>query len=81
MNKYKNSSNLVHPYYPQFRHRIIRQVVCGDYHALFLVGAAINKEEDEGICANEIFGLGENTVGQINGIPSNIIFKEPILIG
>jgi hypothetical protein len=43
MNKYKNSTNLIYPYFPEFRHRKILQVVCGDFHTLFLVGGAIGE--------------------------------------
>jgi hypothetical protein len=43
MGKYKNSTNLVYPYYHQFRHRQVVQVVCGDYHTLFLVAGALNQ--------------------------------------
>lgn len=46
MNVYKNSTNLIFPYFPEFRHRKVLQVVCGDYHTLFLVGGALtNKAE------------------------------------
>lgn len=41
MNKYKNATNLVHPYFQQFRHRQVLQVVTGDYHTLFLVGGPL----------------------------------------
>ncbi len=41
MGKYKNNTNLIFPYFPEFRHRKILQVVCGDYHTLFLVGGAL----------------------------------------
>ena len=44
MNKYKNSTNLVHPYYQQFRHRHVVQVVAGDFHTLFLVGGPLGGE-------------------------------------
>lgn len=44
MNKYKNATNLVHPYFNQFRHRQVLQVACGDYHSLFLVGGPIGVE-------------------------------------
>lgn len=63
MGKYKNSTNLVFPYFHQLRHRQVVQVVCGDYHALFLVAGALNQQES----AKEVFGVGENTVGQILG--------------
>lgn len=44
MGKYKNSTNLVFPYFQQLRHRQVVQVVCGDYHALFLVAGALNQQ-------------------------------------
>ena len=44
MNKYKNNTNLIYPHYPQFRHRKILQVVCGDFHTLFLVGGPLSGE-------------------------------------
>ena len=46
MGKYKNNTNLIHPFYPEFRHRKILQVVCGDFHALFLVGGALAGEKN-----------------------------------
>lgn len=33
----KNIIQVLHPHFPQFRHRKIKQVVCGDFHAIFLV--------------------------------------------
>jgi hypothetical protein len=42
MAKYKNSTNLVYPYFGELRHRQVKQVACGDYHTLFLVGGALN---------------------------------------
>lgn len=42
MTKYKNNTNLIHPYYVEFRHRKILQVVCGDFHTLFLVGGSLS---------------------------------------
>jgi len=33
----KNSNNMLFPHYPQFRGRKIKQLACGDFHALFLV--------------------------------------------
>lgn len=41
MAKYKNNTNLVFPYFSQFRHRQVLQVSCGDYHTLFLVSGAL----------------------------------------
>jgi alpha-tubulin suppressor-like RCC1 family protein len=76
MAKYKNSTNLVHPYFLQLRHRQVRQVACGDYHTLFLVGGALNAAER----SYEVMGLGENTVGQILGKPTKGIIKEPVVI-
>lgn len=63
MTKYKNSTNLVFPYYQQFRHRQVLQVSCGDYHTLFLVAGSLNQINSP----YEVFGVGENTVGQILG--------------
>jgi hypothetical protein len=37
MAEIKSTIQVVHPYFPQFRHRKIKQIACGDYHALFLV--------------------------------------------
>lgn len=62
MNKYKNATNLVHPHFNQFRHRQVLQVACGDYHSLFLVGGPLGTET-----TNEVFGMGENSVGQVLG--------------
>lgn len=58
------------------------QVVCGDFHTLFLLNGALGtKEEDgDGAWATEVFGLGENTVGQITGRERKVIYKEPVLI-
>lgn len=33
----KNTIQVVHPYFHQFKHRKIKQIACGDFHALFLV--------------------------------------------
>lgn len=76
MAKYKNSTNLVHPYFLQLRHRQVKQVACGDYHTLFLVGGALNAADRP----YEVMGLGENTVGQILGKPTKGIIKEPVVI-
>jgi hypothetical protein len=76
MNRYKNATNLVHPYFPEFRHRKILQVVCGDFHSLFLVGGAIGGPDT----CTEVFGMGENSVGQILGRSSMEMFKQPTLI-
>lgn len=68
MGKYKNNTNLIFPYFPEFRHRKILQVVCGDYHTLFLVGGALgDNNKDNNLWGSEVFGFGENTVGQITG--------------
>jgi len=45
MSKYKSITNLVYPYYPEFRHRKILQVVCGEYHTLFLVGNSLEENK------------------------------------
>jgi len=37
MSEVKNCIQVVHPYFQHFRHRRIKQVVCGDFHVLFLV--------------------------------------------
>ena len=42
MGKFRNSTNLIFPYFPEFRHRKVLKVVCGDYHSLFLVGGSLN---------------------------------------
>jgi hypothetical protein len=80
MSKYKNATNLVYPYFNEFRHRKVMQVVCGDFHTLFLVGGALDCREERGGGATEVFGLGENTVGQITGRSRKVIYKEPVLI-
>jgi hypothetical protein len=53
LNKYKNATNLVFPYYQQFRHRQVLQVVTGDYHTLFLVAGPLGVEAE-----TEVFGFG-----------------------
>ena len=70
MNKYKNATNLVHPYYSQFRHRQVLQVTCGDYHSIFLVGGPIGVSKQ-----TEVFGMGENSVGQVLGHSGMEILK------
>ena len=75
MAKFKNSTNLVHPHFLQFRHRQVVQVVAGDYHVLFLVGGPLGVE-----ASTEVFGMGENSVGQVLGRPSIDLLKEPTLI-
>ena len=45
MVNYKNNTNLIYPYFPEFRHRKIVQVACGDYHTLFLVAGSIKSRE------------------------------------
>ena len=77
MSKFKNATNLVHPYFQQFRHRNVIQIACGDYHTLFLVAGAINSSSFANF---EVMGIGENTVGQILGKPSKEIIKEPLVI-
>lgn len=77
MSKYKNATNLVHPYYPQLRHRFVQKVSCGDYHTLFLVGGALGSNNSK---AFQVMGLGENMVGQILGKPSKETIKEPVVI-
>ena len=68
MAKYKNSTNLIHPFFPQFRHRQVHMVVAGDHHALFLVGRHFGKDGP-----SEVFGIGENSVGQVLGRPTDYI--------
>lgn len=76
MVKYKNNTNLVFPYFSQFRHRQVLQVSCGDYHTLFLVSGALGGQESP----SEVFGLGENAVGQVLGYEGKELIKEPILL-
>ena len=71
MAKYRNSANLVHPHFPQLRHRHVIQVACGNYHSLFLVGGALGSDET----ATEVMGIGENGVGQVLGRSSQTIIK------
>lgn len=83
MSKYRNSTNLIFPYFPQFRHRKVLQVVCGDFHTLFLVGGSLGvnqPKETNNLWSTEVFGFGENTVGQITGKERKVIYKEPVLI-
>ncbi len=75
MSKYKNSTNLVHPHFQQFRHRQVLQVVAGDYHALFLVSGPLGVDSQ-----TEVFGIGQNSVGQVLGKASINALKEPTLI-
>ncbi len=37
MSEIKNCLNNVYPYFSQFKHRRVTQIVCGDFHVLFLV--------------------------------------------
>ena len=37
MAEMKNCLNSVYPYFTQFKHRRVTQIVCGDFHVLFLV--------------------------------------------
>lgn len=69
MSTYKNNTNLIHPYFPEFRHRKILKVACGDFHTLFLVGGSLdqNEKEPKPNWTTEVFGIGEDTVGQISG--------------
>lgn len=76
MSKYKNSTNLVFPYFPQLRHRQVLQVACGDYHTLFLVGGSLGQLD----CQKEVLGVGENTVGQILGKSSKDLIKQPVVL-
>jgi hypothetical protein len=41
MGKIEKNHNMVQPYFDVFKGREIRQVVCGDYHVLFLVGGVL----------------------------------------
>ena len=66
---------MIYPYYQQFRHRQVIQVACGDYHSLFLVGGPLGTHDN-----TEVFGIGENSVGQILGRSGMQIIKEPTLI-
>lgn len=68
MSQYKNNTNLIYPFFDEFRHRKVIQVVCGDFHTLFLIGESLSKSEEtkEG-WMTEVFGIGENTVGQVTG--------------
>lgn len=56
----KNSIQVVHPYFPQFRHRKIKQVACGDYHALFLVEGSFDNAESslKSEWRTEVFAMG-----------------------
>lgn len=59
------------------------QVVCGDFHTLFLVGGSLGvnqPKETNNLWNTEVFGFGENTVGQITGKERKVIYKEPVLI-
>jgi alpha-tubulin suppressor-like RCC1 family protein len=76
MTKFKNSTNLVFPYFQQLRHRQVLQVVCGDYHTLFLVAGALGQLD----ATKEVLGVGENTVGQILGKSSKDMIKEPVVL-
>ncbi len=53
MAKFKNTTNLLYPYFPQLRHRQILQVVTGDHHTLILVAGPLGQEG-----STEVFGLG-----------------------
>lgn len=78
MAKYKNATNLVHPYFMEFRHRNVVVVACGDHHALFLIGAPIDAAQER--VDYEVFGVGENSLGQITGAANQKEFKTPVLI-
>lgn len=54
MTKFKNSTNLVFPYFQQLRHRQVLQVACGDYHTLFLVGGSLGQLDPQ----REVLGVG-----------------------
>ncbi len=41
----KNAIQVVHPFFPQFRHRRIKQIVCGDFHALILVEGSFDNAD------------------------------------
>lgn len=72
----------MHPYFQHFRHRRIKQVVCGDFHVLFLVEGSFDNLETtlKPEWQTEVFAMGENGVGQAVGKPSSTFFKEPVLI-
>jgi len=55
MAKFKNSTNLIHPYFQQLRHRNVLQVACGDYHTLFLVSGSISTFSSSNY---EVLGIG-----------------------
>ena len=76
---------MVYPFFNIFRNREVRQVTCGDFHTLFLIGLPLGlKRQSEAKIGEawrtEVFGIGENTVGQILGRPSQIQYSEPVLI-
>ncbi len=75
MTKYKNATNLIYPYFQQFRHRRVLQVVTGDYHTLFLVAGPLGIDTE-----TEVFAMGENSVGQVLGRSSMDIIKDPTLL-
>ena len=78
----KSNKNVLYPNYQQLKHRKIKEVVCGDYHTLFLTEGIFGETEttlDEN-WRSEVFGLGENGVGQVLGKSGIHIYKEPILI-
>lgn len=56
----RNTVHVVHPYFPMFRHRRIRQVACGDYHVLFLVEGSFDNAESSLTPGwkTEVFSMG-----------------------
>lgn len=67
----------MHPYFPQFRHRRITQIACGDYHALILVEGSFDNLETslKPDWKTEVFAMGENGVGQAIGNATTQFFK------
>ena len=78
----KNCLQVVYPHFPQFRNRKIKQIACGDYHALFLVEGSFDSAETclKPEWRTEVFAIGENGVGQAIGNATSQFFKEPVLI-
>ena len=78
--------SILQPSYPQFKNRRILAVSCGDHHALFLVGGSydedVRKIESRGRWRTEVFGVGENSAGQVLGktYDKSPCSNEPVLI-
>lgn len=71
MGKIEKSHNMVQPYFDVFKGREIRQVVCGDYHVLFLVGGVLGGRKE----VYEVWGLGEDYMGQVTGTINKTIYN------